>query len=446
MTFPEDFINRMKAMLGDEYSDFEKSFSEEIPSRGIRINTLKDGAKEKVLGKTEEYEQVSWCENGYRASGEMPGGRHPYHASGLFYFQEPSAMSAVPQLGIKPGMRVLDLCAAPGGKATQGAAYLKGEGLIVANEIIAKRAAILSENIERLGVKNAVVTNETPQRLSEKYPEFFDRIILDAPCSGEGMFRKEPQAVTEWSLAHVEACSVRQKHIADCAVKMLSPGGRLVYSTCTFAPSENEGVAEYIINTYPDMKLVKIEAEGLSDGNGKWIESGEDMSKTARIFPHKAKGEGHFIALFEKSGEGIAEAMTAKEIKSKEYDEFCKKFLINPPKGVLISFGDTLYLLPYGINIDKIKVVRAGLELGEVRKGRFIPSHALALALKKEDFKNTIDFDSESEEIKKFLRGETIDADIDGWCCVLSDGYPIGWTKGSGGVLKNHYPKYLRNM
>lgn len=446
MTFPEDFIDRMKAMLGDEYSDFEKSFSQEIPSRGIRINTLKDGAEEKVLEKTEEYERVSWCENGYRARGEMPGGRHPYHASGLFYFQEPSAMSAVPQLGIKPGMRVLDLCAAPGGKATQGAAYLKGEGLIVANEIIAKRAAILSENIERLGVKNAVVTNETPQKLSEKYPEFFDRIILDAPCSGEGMFRKEPQAVTEWSLAHVETCAVRQKHIADCAVKMLAPGGRLVYSTCTFAPSENEGVAEYIINTYPDMKLVKVEAEGLSEGNGKWINSDTDMSLTARIFPHKAEGEGHFIALFEKSGAGVSDIMTAKEIKSKEYDEFCKKFLANPLKGVLISFGDTLYLLPEGINIDKIKVVRAGLELGEVRKGRFIPSHALALALKKEDFKNTIDFDSESEEIKKFLRGETIDADIEGWCCVLADGYPIGWAKGSGGVLKNHYPKHLRNL
>lgn len=446
MTFPVDFTERMKKMLGDEFSDFEKSFSEDITYRGIRINTLKEESKEKVLAKTEKYESIPWCESGYYAYGNMPGGKHPYHASGLFYFQEPSAMAAVPQLGIMPGMKVLDLCAAPGGKATQAAEYLKGEGLIVANEIIAKRAKILSENIERLGVKNAVITNETPIRLAEKYPGFFDRIILDAPCSGEGMFRKEPQATVEWSLAHSETCALRQKHIADCAVKMLAPGGMLVYSTCTFAPCENEGVAEYILDTYPDMKLEEIKSEGLTDGCGEWIDSKTDMSPTARIFPHKAKGEGHFIALLKKDGTGFFDEVSVKTVKSKEYDDFCKKNIKNPPKGNLISFGDTLYLLPEGINIDKIKVVRAGLELGEVRKGRFVPSHALALALNRDDFRNTENFNSESEEIKKYLRGETIEAEAEGWCAVLSDGYPIGWAKGSGGILKNHYPKHLRNM
>ena len=437
MSFPEAFCVRMKAMLGEEYDAFIAAFSEEVTYRGVRINTLKTGACEAVLSKLVNAEPISWCDDGYYADEGCISGRHAYHAAGLLYFQEPSAMAAVPLAGIKPGMRVLDLCAAPGGKATQAAAALCGEGLLVANEIIPKRAKILAENIERMGIKNAVVTNETPERLLQKFPDFFDCIILDAPCSGEGMFRKEPQAVTEWSEAHSNTCAVRQKHIADCAVGMLADGGRLIYSTCTFAPAENEGVAGYITDTYPEMALIEPEKRGLSDGF-------DELARTKRVFPHRARGEGHFYALFQKRGGNRAEPQSVKPVKSPEYEAFCKDNLKNPPKGILTAFGDRLYLLPEGISIDKIKVVRAGLELGEIRKGRFLPAHALALALSTEDFSKTVNFSAESDEIRRYLSGETLTADISGWCVVLADGFPLGWAKGSDGVLKNHYPKGLR--
>ena len=431
-------------MLGDEYESFYNEMTSGTPHSGLRINTLKRGARGAVLSKLGAAEPVSWCADGFYADKEILSGKHPYHAAGLFYFQEPSAMAAVPSLGIKPGARVLDLCAAPGGKATQAAAALCGAGLLAANEIVPKRAKILAENIERMGVKNAVVTNEEPERLLNKYPCFFDYIILDAPCSGEGMFRKEPQAAVEWSREHSSACAVRQKHIADCAVGMLAAGGRLIYSTCTFSPAENEGVAAYILEKYPYMKLLNIESGGLSDGCGDWVKAGAELKRTKRIFPHRSRGEGHFFALFEKNGGESSAAQEQPETKCAAYDKFCRESLTNPPDGVLCAFGEQLYMLPKGINIDKIKVLRAGLHLGEVRKSRFIPSHALALALSAEDFKNTISYGAESDEIRRFLHGETLAADIDGWCAVLVDGYPLGWAKGTQGILKNHYPKGLR--
>ena len=435
---PQDFADRMKDMLGSEYEAFLTAFTKGEMWSGMRINTLKEGAKEAVLRKTGSFDKVDWCEDGCYTDKEILNGKHPYHSAGLIYFQEPSAMAAVSALKIEKGSKVLDLCAAPGGKSTQAAAALAGEGLLVANEIIPSRAKILSENIERMGIKNAVVTNESPEKLLQKYPEEFDYIILDAPCSGEGMFRKEPQAVTEWSLAHSETCGVRQKHIADCAVGMLKKGGRLVYSTCTFAPCENEDVASYIAETYPEMMIVNTELEGVSDGY-------DADGFTKRIFPHKARGEGHFVAVFEKRGEREGEEITVNNSKKPpEYEEFCKKYLKNTPEGEILKFGDRLYLMPMELDINKIKVLRAGLELGEIRKGRFIPSHALALALSREDFAFVADFDAESEEIKKYMHGETLNGDIDGWCAVLVDGYPLGWAKGSGGVLKNHYPKHLR--
>ncbi|MBQ7793466.1 MAG: RsmB/NOP family class I SAM-dependent RNA methyltransferase [Clostridia bacterium] len=436
MVLPQDFADKMRDMLGDEYAEFCKAFCAEENFCGIRINTLKKGARvavSKVLGG---FDTVPWCENGCYGTKELLSGKHPYHAAGLFYFQEPSAMAAVPVLGIKHGDRVLDLCAAPGGKATQAAAELAGTGLLVANEIIPQRAKIVSENIERMGVKNAVVTNETPERLAEKFPEEFDSIILDAPCSGEGMFRKEPQAISEWSLAHSETCAVRQKKIADCAVKMLAAGGRLVYSTCTFAHCENEGVAEYITKTYPEMKLIKISENSLLDGY-------DAEGKTKRIFPHKMRGEGHFIALFQKDGERPPRNVQKKAKKiPPEAEAFIRENLNCELSGEPVLFGDRLYLLPEPLDLDKIKVLRAGLELGEVRKGRFIPSHALALALEGKDFKNTVN--PSAEDIARFMHGETLSAESGGWCGVLADGYPLGWGKCSGGILKNHYPKHLR--
>ena len=295
---PSEFLARMENMLGDEYKDFLLAFDKENPYIGMRISPLKENSKEAVFSEIESPERVLWCENGYYTDKKTISGKHPYHVGGLVYFQEPSAMLTVEALPIKEGDFVLDLCAAPGGKATQAAEKLGGTGLLVANEIIPKRAAILAENVQRMGIKNAVVTNETPEKLSSKYTEFFDKIIVDAPCSGEGMFKKEPQAVREWSIEHTISCGQRQKNILESAFKMLKGGGYLVYSTCTFAPCENEEVVLWVLENYPDVELVPITADGVSDGNSAWAGSETDLFGTKRIFPHKSKGEGHLLHFF----------------------------------------------------------------------------------------------------------------------------------------------------
>ncbi len=433
---PVSFEKQMEDMLKDEYPLFREAFEKPETQVGIRVNSLKEGGMDAVLEKIPHAENVPWCKNGFYGDKEILSGKHPYHIAGLIYFQEPSAMSSVPCLDIKPGDFVLDLCAAPGGKATQGAEYLKGSGLFVANEIIPERAKILSENIERMGIKNALVISESPEKLEKRFPEFFDKIILDAPCSGEGMFRKEPRALQEWSREHSLSCSLRQKHIVDSALKMLKPGGKIVYSTCTFSVCENEEVTEYILKN-PEMELLEITLP-LSDGF-------DENGYTKRVFPHKQRGEGHFVALFRKKGEWEPFKNPIKNEKfPKEFEEFKNKFLNADFFGKCVMFGDKLYLLPMDVDIDKLKVLRCGLELGEIRKGRFIPSHALALSLKKGEFKNTLDLSSNSEEIKKYLHGETLNCEIDGWVQVTVDGFPIGLGKASGGILKNHFPKHLR--
>lgn len=457
---PEKFVKRMKDMLGDEYDEFTDAFLNAPVYSGIRVNSAKNGAREAVMAKFSETESVPWCADGFYADKSDISGNHPYHIAGLIYFQEPSAMSAAEALPIEKGDFVLDLCAAPGGKSTQAGAKLNGSGLLVSNEIVKKRADILSENIERMGIRNAVVTNETPQRLAEKYPEFFDKIIVDAPCSGEGMFRKEPRAAEEWSLEHTISCGERQKHILDCAVRMLCEGGMIVYSTCTFAPEENEQVAAYLIES--GLTLCDTGLDMLDRGRTEWSKSEYDMTKTRRIFPHHQKGEGHFIALFKKG-----EKKTEKTLKNTEktpkktlkkgvkntyfpaeavslYKKFEKEALNISLDGDFVLFGDNLYLKPEGIDIDKIRVVRCGLHLGEVKKNRFEPSHALCLALEKNDFKSVLDFEADSDILRDYMTGNVIECSQSGWTAVLADGFPIGWGKASGGMLKNRFPKFMR--
>ena len=345
MNLPEKFTERMKNMLGGEYDEFAAAFESAPVYSGIRVNTLKEGAKDAVLSKFGNLKSVPWCNDGFYADKSLISGSHPFHLAGLFYFQEPSAMSVVEGLPIKKGDFILDLCAAPGGKSTQAAAKLANTGLLVSNEIIKKRAEILSENIERTGIKNAVVTNETPQRLSEKYLNFFDKIIVDAPCSGEGMFRKEPRAVTEWSIEHTVSCAARQKNILESALKMLKPGGYLIYSTCTFAPEENEQIAAYLIDR--GMKLTEIQnLSMLESGRTEWSGSDHDMTKTRRIFPHKQNGEGHFIALFKKSGAADERKIEngklgqAEKDAVKLYRDFEKKYLNTELNGDFCLFGE----------------------------------------------------------------------------------------------------------
>lgn len=441
MKLPAEFEKRMREMLKDEYGDFVYALEHDPIYKGIRINTLKAGAGKAVSEQIGNADKVPWCDCGFYVDKNALSGKHPFHMSGLVYFQEPSAMSAGGAAKIEKGNFVLDLCAAPGGKATHAAQLLDGSGLLVANEIVPKRAKILAENIQRMGIKNALVTNESPERLAEKYPCFFDRIIVDAPCSGEGMFRKEPQAAGEWSVEHTTSCGIRQKNILKSAVKMLKKGGKLVYSTCTFAPCENEGIVDFMLKEYDDLHLENITLEGMSDANSNFVGSDTDMSDAKRIYPHRSRGEGHFIALFGKDGEdNTKKAVPVSEKGDILYREFEKEYLNVYLDGKFIKFGDRLYLLPYDIDTDKIKIELAGLFLGICKKGRFEPSHALCLALKSEDFKNTF----ETGEWEKYYHGDVFECEKSGWTAVLYKGYPIGWGKASCGILKNHFPKYLR--
>lgn len=446
MELPKEFCERMKQLTGSEYDDFLASYETQL-NRGVRINPLKydgGGALADVFASSE---RVEWCEDGYYAASEELNGNHPYHCAGAFYFQEPSAMSSAEGLPITEGDRVLDLCAAPGGKTTQLGAKLKNTGLLVSNEIVPKRAAILSENVERMGLTNTVVTNESPSRLAERFPSFFDKIMVDAPCSGEGMFRKEPQAIDEWSVAHTLSCGVRQKNILDDAYKMLKCGGYIMYSTCTFSYDENEAVVRYMMDKY-DMELCEIPQLGmLSDGIG------DGMANCRRIFPHKNKGEGHFAALLRKTepteeykppkkrGE---KSNTALDNAIKLYREFEKKTLKRTVEGEFVLFGDNLYLLPTEVDLSNIKVVRCGLHLGVVKPKRFEPSHALSHAFGAEDYLYKVEIPLNSDEVKRYLHGEVINGNGSEWCVVCTDGLVLGWGKAVDGIVKNHYPKYLR--
>lgn len=453
---PIEFQERMQQMLGEEYEAFLKGY-DKPRFHALRRNPLKIEEKDFLEKIPYELTPVPWSQHGYYYKHEDQPGKHPYHEAGIYYIQEPSAMSVVEYLEVKPGEQVLDLCAAPGGKTTQIAGFMQGEGLLVCNEIHPQRAKILSENIERMGVKNAMVTNETPQRLSAVFPGFFDKILVDAPCSGEGMFRKNEEALVEWSLDNVQMCADRQDEILEEVAKMLRPGGRICYSTCTFAPAENEDCMARFITNHPEFHLVEVEKKGnMSAGNPEYAAKMVDgLDKIIRLWPHKLDGEGHFIAVLEK--EGCLEAdykpvsrngneKAIKEKECKEYQEFEKEFLNKKIHKELFMFGDQLYAMPENMpGLKGLKVLRPGLHLGTLKKNRFEPSHALALSLKPEEVKNHWDLKSDSLEIRQYLSGQTFNAEGDkGWYLVTVDGYSIGWGKLAGGIMKNHYPKGLR--
>ena len=426
---PEAFLQRIEQQLGEEYPAFLASL-ERPRAVALRFNPLKG---EKIFLPFVQ-DSVPWEENGYYYDPDSRPGLHPYHEAGVYYLQEASAMAPVALLQPQPGERVCDLCAAPGGKTTQIAGRMAGEGFLLCNEINPKRAKILSRNIERLGVANSLVTNEHPQRLAEHFAGYFDKVLIDAPCSGEGMFRKEEAAVTDWSVETVQMCARRQAEILESGAKLLRPGGRLVYSTCTFAPEENEETVENFLGKHPEFSLEEAE--------NPWFTCVKPG--LYRLWPHKLRGEGHFAAVLRKAGEDEVEAPSRKAEKLPAlWQSFAKELEISLPDGYPISFGQSLYWAPAEISdIRGIKVLRPGLELGECKKDRFEPAHALALWLK--TAKNTEDFSADSSELQKYLHGETLPSAQKGWCLVTADGYSIGWGKADGKVLKNHYPKGLR--
>ena len=426
---PQAFLERMEHQLGEEYPAFLASL-ERPRAVALRFNPLKG----KVPAMSFVGQPVPWEPMGYYYDPDARPGLHPYHEAGVYYLQEASAMSAVALLDPQPGERVCDLCAAPGGKTTQIAGRMAGEGFLLCNEINPKRAKILSRNIERLGVGNALVTNEHPQKLAEKYEGRFDRVLIDAPCSGEGMFRKEEAAVMDWSPETVQMCARRQAEILHSGAALVRPGGRLVYSTCTFAPEENEQAILAFLEEHPEFTPEAVDAPWFTPaGTGMF-----------RLWPHKLLGEGHFAAVLRKVGDAEDDDPAPKGEKlPREWLEFAREMGIRLPAGKAVQFGQSLYWAPEAMpELRGVKVLRPGLELGEVKKGRFEPAHALALWLK--EVTAVQDFSADGNEIKAYLHGDVVSSQKRGWCLVTVDGYSIGWGKGDGKVLKNHYPKGLR--
>ena len=478
MNLPIEFEKKMKAFLGNEWDDFLYSYDNNR-FQALRFNTLKVQSPEERMRilktlKISSDKKVSWADEAYYFDENVRPGKHPYHEMGLYYIQEPSAMSAAALLAPKPGMRVLDLCAAPGGKSTQLATYLGDSGLLVSNEINTQRSRILSQNIERMGIKNAIVTNEDSFVLASHFPGFFNAIQVDAPCSGEGMFRKLPEAIEQWSMENVAICAERQKEILDNAAVMLKPGGVIVYSTCTFSKEENEDVIEYFLERHPDFTLEEME----------------------RFWPHKVDGEGHFVAKLVRRGSvnelgadydvcedscnkvedtGLKVDRKTKKNKNsknrknetkpaltKENMKLLSEFLDETisedvaawiKNSRLVMFGEQLYRLPdMEVDIKGLKVQRAGLHIGEFKKQRFEPSHSLALALKLNDAKNLVKLTCDNPQTIGFFNGQSVVLSDEqtaeckkGWALVCVDGYTAGWGKVNGTQVKNHYPKGLRN-
>ena len=426
---PEAFLRRIQQQLGDEYEAFLKSL-ERPRAVALRFNPLKGAIPPMDFVQN----PVPWEPQGFYYDPEARPGLHVYHEAGVYYLQEASAMAPVALLDPQPGERICDLCAAPGGKTTQIAGRMLGQGFLLCNEINPKRAKILSRNIERMAVPNGLVTNEHPANLAKRFAGFFDRVLVDAPCSGEGMFRKEEAAVTDWSQETVEMCARRQAEILHSAAEMVRPGGRLVYSTCTFAPEEDEQAVAAFLQTHPDFEPEILETP--------WFVPVENGGH--RMWPHKLLGEGHFAAVLKKADGSQSDTdIPSGEKLPREWTAFAKELGIRLPAGKAVSFGQNLFWAPEDMpDIRRLKVMRPGLELGTVKKDRFEPAHALALWLK--DCKNIQDYAPDSAEMKEYLHGNVVASTVKGWCLVTAGGYSIGWGKGDGTVLKNHYPKGLR--
>ena len=452
MNLPVAFIEKMKLLLGEEFEDYIKCY-DEGRLYGLRVNTKKISVEEFKKISPFEIRPIPWIENGFYYDGDkVQAAKHPYYFAGLYYLQEPSAMTPANRLPVEPGDKVLDVCAAPGGKATELGAKLQGEGVLVANDISNSRAKGLLKNIEVFGIGNVLVLSEEPGKIEDYFPEYFDKILIDAPCSGEGMFRKDKKMVKAWEEHGPEFFAKIQRSIVTQAARMLKPGGMILYSTCTFDPEENEGTIEYLMEQYPEFIIKDIVPyEGFAPGKPEVTESkSEDFKKTVRIWPHKLQGEGHYVALLQK-GEPV-ENTTVKESKGRtkkvpeEILEFFKEVDWEMDWSRLEIYSEKVYYMPAGIpDVKGIRFLRTGLYLGDLKKNRFEPSQSLAMCLKKEEYKNTVNLDVNDERVIKYLKGETIDVDdivshkAKGWQLVLVDGYPLGWGKLANGTLKNKY-------
>ena len=425
---PEAFVSRMERQLGKELPAFLRAL-EGPPVRGIRLNTLKEAEG------TEPYTRgprIPWAAEAYELPEESEAGNTILHEAGAFYLQEPGAMLPAAVLDPQPGEKVLDLCAAPGGKSTQIGIAMRGEGLLVCNEPVPKRAKILSGNIERIGLPNAIVTCAWPGQLAAQWPGGFDAVMVDAPCSGEGMFRRVPESRAEWTEEQARGCAQRQKEILDTAAGLARPGGRMVYSTCTYNPEENEENADWFLRTHPDFEPEAFRFGGIEAPDGRYT-----------CYPHRLRTEGQFAARFRRKGSEQAFLSEDRSLPRPGREEIAIMKAAFPGfSAATHKLGTTLLRMERCPDLKGIRVLRAGLHLGEVRGRIAIPDHAAAMGIDPPDHPA---LDLEPESAREYMAGETINAEREGWILLKYRGLILGWGKGSGGIIRNHYPKGLRN-
>ena len=473
MNLPSAFEEKMKQLLGAEYNNYLDCF-DEPRHYGLRVNTAKISVEDFLKISPWPLKKIPWIHNGFYYDGEnCQPAKHPYYFAGLYYLQEPSAMTPADRLPIEPEDKVLDVCAAPGGKATELGARLNGTGVLAANDLSNSRAKGLLKNIELMGIGNVLVLSEEPGKLIPYFTEYFDKILIDAPCSGEGMFRKDRKMIRAWEEHGPDYFAKIQKSIITQAAQMLKPGGMILYSTCTFSPEENEQTIEYLLEQYPEFDVCEIDGyEGFACGMPEVTASKDKrLSRTVRIFPHRMKGEGHFLALLKKQSDDTPDTFTDSQdghpaakhdrksavrgnIKTgtgrKTLPEELTDFLADVRRefdpGRFDIRADKVYYMPEGLPaLNGIRFLRTGLFLGELKKKRFEPSQAFAMNLKKEEYPRIIDLPVSDERVIKYLKGETLDVeDIvspkeKGWYLVCVDGYPLGFGKLAGQILKNKY-------
>lgn len=447
----EEYLNRMRDLLGEEeFSAYLKSFDEER-LYGLRVNTAKVTPEAFPELVSWDLKPVPWIPNGFYYEGTERPAKDPYYYAGLYYLQEPSAMTPAMLLPVEPGDRVLDLCGAPGGKSTELGVRLAGKGVLISNDISNSRAKALLKNLELWGISNICVTSETPDKLADVFGPWFDKILIDAPCSGEGMFRKDDDMVKSYEERGPEYYSEIQKEITDQAVRMLAPGGLLLYSTCTFSRCEDEEIICHILENHQEMELIRLPLfEGASGGIG--------LDGCIRLFPHKIKGEGHFISLLRKNGGGAERTAAGSRERSRtepqgkkapalptELTDFLALINREFEDSRIMIKNDSVYYLPENfVPAKELRYLRTGLLLGELKNKRFEPGQALAMTLHAEDFRQTISWKKEDDRVIRYLKGETIsltpeEGPVKGWCLVCVDGYPLGFAKGTGMALKNKY-------
>ena len=454
MKLPQEFIDRMITLLGEEeFSVYEKSL--DMPRyNGLRVNTLKFTPEEFKAISPFELRPIPWCPNGFYYKNEDKPAQHPYYHGGFYYIQEPSAMTPASFLPVEPGDKVLDLCAAPGGKTTELGAKLQRKGVLFSNDISISRTKALLHNMELNGIPNIVVLSEESSKMADRFEGYFDKILVDAPCSGEGMFRKDPAMVKAWGPDKVELYSGIQREIIVDAAKMLKPGGMMIYSTCTFAPEENEQSMEYLLEQCPYMSLVELPMfDGFDQGHPEWSKTGnEDLKKCRRLWPHRLEGEGHFVALLKKDEDAAVKRVRPYPYKGAklpdELGAFIKDTGLNLDKNRIEIHEDRVFYMPEGLSdLKGLRIVRAGLFMGNMKKKRFEPSQPMAMAFADGEGYERINISVEDENLIRYLKCETIQVEgKKGDVLICVEGKPLGFGKLANGTLKNKYRPSWRWM